>query len=274
MSSAINPASDLAGRFWENSRLDDCPIYDFHGHMHEMYGGYLPAGQPEQMLTTMQRAGIKSFIFCSHLALYSTEIGEKANVDPVRKYGAPLHAYMAVQSYNLDFERDKDFFESHSDVYAGFKFLQDYFHIPLDAPCHEPYWRYANDHKLLCLCHTWGKSRFDGLENVQAVAKKYPDAVIICGHSIHGEWDRAMDLVREYPNVYLELTAVLDDRGVLDRFVSRIGSDRILFGTDLPWFSTHHAIGCILDAEMADEDRHNIFHRNGERLLARFPWQK
>jgi len=55
--------------------------------------------------------------------------------------------------------------------------------------------------------------------------------------------------------------------GILDRFVREVGSDRILFGTDLPWFSTHHAIGAIIDAEMTDDDRHNIFHRNGEKIF-------
>lgn len=278
MSGKINPDSALAAGFWETGRLDDCPIYDFHGHMHEMSGGYLPAGQPAQMLETIERAGIRSFVFCSHLALYCAERGEQANLEPIRAYGNPpgrpmLHAYLGVQSYNLDFERDRRLLEQNADVYVGCKFLQDYFHVPLEHPMHTPYWEYLNAHGLLALCHTWGGSPYDGPRNVRAVAEKYTNVTLICGHSMHGAWDEAIRVARDCPNVYLELTAVLDnDRGVLDRFVREVGSDRILFGTDLPWFSTHHAVGCILDAEMTDDDRHNILHRNGERLLARFPW--
>ena len=61
----------------------------------------------------------------------------------------------------------------------------------------------------------------------------------------------------------------MDDRGVLERFVGELGSERILFGTDLPWFSTFYYIGAILDADITDDDRRNIFYRNGKKLLAR-----
>ena len=42
----------------------------------------------------------------------------------------------------------------------------------------------------------------------------------------------------------------------------------MLFGTDLPWFSPLHGIGCVLSAEITDEDRRNILYRNAEKLLA------
>ena len=64
--SYLNRDSALAQAFWEKGYVEDCPIYDFHGHMHENNGCYLPAGEPEQMLHTMRRAHIDSFIFCSH----------------------------------------------------------------------------------------------------------------------------------------------------------------------------------------------------------------
>jgi len=140
--------------------------------------------------------------------------------------------------------------------------------VPLEDPSLAPYWEFLNENHLLALCHTWGGSGYNGPANVRAVAERYPNVKIIMGHSCHSRWEDAIRLVKDFPNVYLELTAVLDDRGILDWFVREVGSERILFGTDLPWFSTHHAIGCIIDAEMTDEDRHNIFHRNGERIFA------
>ena len=265
----INKNSELAQRFWENGRLDDCPIYDFHGHLHEMYGGYLPIDTPEKQYASLVHSGVKSFVFCSHLSLYCAELGECMNLGPVKQFGRPLRAYLGVQSYNLDFERDRKLFEENPDVYVGFKFLVDYFHVPLDADCHRPYWEYLNEHHLLALCHTWGGSLFNGPANVQAVAERYPNVTLILGHSLHDQWDEAIRIAKAFPNVYLELTAVLDDRGILERFVREVGSERILFGTDLPWFSTFHGIGCVLVAEMTDDDRRNIFYRNGERILSR-----
>jgi predicted TIM-barrel fold metal-dependent hydrolase len=63
---------------------------------------------------------------------------------------------------------------------------------------------------------------------------------------------------------------VFDDRGVIEKFVSEAGSDRMLFGTDLPWFDPHHAVGVLLSAKISDDDRHNICHRNAENLLKPF----
>ena len=56
--------------------------------------------------------------------------------------------------------------------------------------------------------------------------------------------------------------------GMGEKFVHEAGSDRMLFGTDLPWFDPHQAVGVLLNADITDEDRHNICHRNAERLLA------
>jgi len=52
--------------------------------------------------------------------------------------------------------------------------------------------------------------------------------------------------------------------------VEGAGSEKMLYGTDLPWFDPHYVIGCILFARIDDEDRHNILHRNAERLLERW----
>jgi predicted TIM-barrel fold metal-dependent hydrolase len=102
------------------------------------------------------------------------------------------------------------------------------------------------------------------------MAQAYPRAKLLLGHSCHGEWDAAVQLAQDFANIYLELTAVFDDRGVLEKLVCEAGSDRLLFGTDLPWFDPHHAIGVLLSADISDDDRHNICHRNAERLLAPF----
>jgi len=63
---------------------------------------------------------------------------------------------------------------------------------------------------------------------------------------------------------------VLDDRGVIEKFVDRAGSEKIIFGTDTPWFNHHNYIGALLGAEISDDDRRNILYRNAEKLLAPF----
>jgi hypothetical protein len=98
--------------------------------------------------------------------------------------------------------------------------------------------------------------------------EKHPQVRFLMGHSCLAEWEEAAALATGFPHVYCELTAVFECRGALELFVERGASRRMLFGTDLPWFSPLHGIGCVLSAEITDEDRRNILHRNAQELLA------
>jgi predicted TIM-barrel fold metal-dependent hydrolase len=49
--------------------------------------------------------------------------------------------------------------------------------------------------------------------------------------------------------------------------VKRVGSERLLYGTDMPWFDEFQGVGGILAAEISDEDKRNILYKNAERIL-------
>lgn len=264
----MTSAETLREAFFRDGKVDDCPVYDLHGHMGPLCGACLPRSSPEAMLGSMDRAGVKMIVFCHHATLGVPDVGNRVNVDVVRRFPDRFRAYCGVNpNYPDDVKRDVERFDEFRDVFVGFKFLADYHQIPITDPRCAPAWEFANVNRLLVLSHTWGGSRFDGPDCVREVAGAYPDATILMGHSCHAEWEKAIGLVNEFSNVYLELTAVLDDRGVLEMFVREAGSDRIVFGTDTPWFNHHHYIGAVLAAEIDDEARRDILYRNAERLL-------
>jgi predicted TIM-barrel fold metal-dependent hydrolase len=208
-------------------------------------------------------------VFCHHDALFCPEIGNAANVEAVRKYPTRLRAYLGLlPHYPEQMARDLADFDRHRDVYVGLKFLAGYYQIPWDAPVFEPAWTFANERRLLVLAHTWAGSAFDGPAMARKIAPLYPHLQLLCGHSFYNDWDAAISIAKEFPTIHLELTAVLSVRGVLERFVAAGLAKRILFGTDLPWFDPHQGIGAILSADISDDDRHCILHRNAERLLA------
>jgi uncharacterized protein len=261
--------SPLAREFWEYGRSATCPVYDMHGHMGPIGSIYFPRGNPEQMIQTMDECGVKMLVFSHHMALFSPDISNRASIEAVRCFPDRLRAYCAINpNYPENIAADLATFEEHRDIYVGFKFLSDYHKVPVSDERYREAWEYADRQGLLLLMHTWGGSPYDGSAVLRRALEKYPNVRALLGHSCHGEWDAAVQLARDFPNVYLELTAVFDDRGAIEKFVDEAGSDRMLFGTDLPWFDPHHAIGVLLSAKISDEDRHNICHRNAERLLA------
>jgi hypothetical protein len=245
---------------------------NMHAHMFDAYGIFLPRKSPEAMLQAMDESNCVMSLFASHEALLNPSIGESKDIEVVRKYPGRFRAYHVVMSRYLDPKADLRRMEKHSNVFVGFKFHSTCYQVALADPRHDPYWQYAEDRGLLVLAHTWGHNDLCGPAEVEKILKKYPTVVFIAGHSFHDEWDAAPRLAKDYPNFYIELTAVLDNRGALDLFIEKAGSKQILFGTDLPWFSIHHGVGAVLSAEMSDEDRRNILYRNAARLLRRFHW--
>jgi predicted TIM-barrel fold metal-dependent hydrolase len=270
----INSGSQLAQQFWAEGKLRDCPVLIFHAHMHDAYGLFLPRKTPEGMLRSMDQTNTIMTFFCGHEALLIPSIGSQPDIVAVRKYPERFRSYYVVMARYLDPKADLKRMDENRDVFMGFKFHGDWFGVPITDPSQQPYWEYANEHHMLVLAHTWGKSPNDGPDQVAQILTKYPNVVIVGAHGFHDQWEAAPEIANSFPNYFFELTAVIDDRGPLDLFLERAknGSRQVLFGTDLPWFSIHHGIGGVLSVDMTDDDRRNIFYRNGLLLLTRYDW--
>ena len=102
------------------------------------------------------------------------------------------------------------------------------------------------------------------------VAQKYPHAKFFMGHSLYGDWEYARRVVKETPgNVWLELTAIPGERGIIEMLVEAVGSQRILHGTDMPWFDEFQGIGGVLSAKISEDDMRNILYRNADCILGK-----
>lgn len=74
-------------------------------------------------------------------------------------------------------------------------------------------------------------------------------------------------LIEQYPRVYVEISTYLADGGI-EAFVSRYGSERMLFGSGYPECYHGSAMLQLAHAEIADADKSAIASGNLERLLA------
>lgn len=260
--------SRLCEEFFDTGKAASCAVYDLHGHMGPFFGARLGSCDADSMVARMDRAGVRLLAFSHHGALLSPDAGNAAALDAVRRYPDRLRAYCGINpNYPALVERDLSEYDRNADAYLGLKFLSDYHRVPLTDDSYRPAWEFANDRGLVVLCHTWGGSGYDGPAQVRAAAGLYPRTSILMGHCCHGDWEQACAIANDFPHVYLDLCAVTDERGILEMFVRRCGSEKVVFGTDFPWFNHHYYIGSVLGADITDADRHNIFHRNAERLL-------
>lgn len=259
----------LAKQVWDTGRLD-CPIYDMHGHMGASVGIYFHRCQADTMAAHLRRIGVTHLVFSHSNALRGIMPNADA-VDICRQYPDLYRIYVSIIPQNAEtIKADLAQFDKWAPYAVGLKCLSDYHKVPLNDKRYDYALSFANERGLPVLCHTWGRSPFDGGKVVLEVVKRYPNVRFFLGHCIYGEWDMAERCVKESAgNVYLELTAIPGERDTIEDLVQRVGSERLLFGTDMPWFDEYQAVGGLLAAHITEDDKRNILYRNAERILGK-----
>jgi predicted TIM-barrel fold metal-dependent hydrolase len=257
----------LAEAYW-NKGAAGFPVYDMHGHMGSHYAIYFKRCQAPEMLAHLKRAGVKILAFSHHDALWGSLRNQQV-YEICRQYPETLRFYLAINPHFPEhIKEDLAKFESWRPLAIGLKLLSDYHRVPLSDPKYQYALDFANERGLPVLCHTWGGSQYNGGPVMLQAAQKYKQAKFFMGHSIFGDWEYARRCVLEsHGNVWLELTAIPGERGIIEKLVTMVGSQRLLFGTDLPWFDEFLAIGGVLAAKISEEDMKNILWRNAETIL-------
>jgi len=153
--------------------------------------------------------------------------------------------------------------------FKGIKLHPVFHDFPMPNPAYEIAWKFAGKQtpKTPILVHTWdakGTHPYD----FEAMAQKYPDVPLVFGHAGMPDFQSAIQVAKRNHNVYLDLCASGFHEGIVEYFVSEIGSRRILFGTDMGgWHSLLFGAGSTLYADIPEDDKMNILRNNALRLI-------
>ena len=260
-------SNSLAARFWEKGILEDCPVYDMHAHMGYHDSIYFKRCSPEAMVAHLRRIGVRRLVFSHDMALAGIMRNAEI-VEICKQFPDILRMYVSINPhFQENIKEDLAMFDKWQPYAIGLKFLADYHKVPVTDKAYEYAWKFADERGIPVLNHTWGTSPFNGGKVMYEATQKYPNAKTFLGHCIFGEWDYAARCVNESSNVYLELTAVPGERNRIEQLVSAVGSKKILFGTDLPWFDEYQAVGGVLAAKISDEEKRDILYRNAQEIF-------
>lgn len=121
----------------------------------------------------------------------------------------------------------------------------------------------ARQYRMVCSYHT----PFD--YPMQHMLECFPELAFVAAHP--GDRQKVFEqeeLFRRYPNLYLDLSGTgLFRFGLVRYLISKIGPEKILFGTDYPITNPRMYVQAIYGEELSEDDRALIFHGNAERLL-------
>ena len=120
---------------------------------------------------------------------------------------------------------------------------------------------FASEHKAIVQIH----ATVDDADHILPFADKYPDVTFIMAHLGGEAYANAIEFAK-HGNVYVDTSGINSSRNaVIEYTVERVGSERILFGTDT--YAAGFQRGRIDYALISDEDKVNILRDNALRLF-------
>lgn len=144
-----------------------------------------------------------------------------------------------------------------------------------DDARYRPAWEAARKWGLVVMAHSWDRAVDHPAQGLsfpdlyESYLRAYPEVRFIFGHG-GGRYNGFIScarLVAQFPNAYLDISGDGFMMGRLEYLVSQVGSKKILYGSDAPWFDPRLGIGEVLAADVTDEDRDNILGRNATSLF-------
>lgn len=246
------------------------PILDCHGHLgtHPDFPAY-KAGAGE-MLEVMDALNIERLAITSTLACFhDCPRGNEEVAEVIRKHGDRFLGYITVNPNPLGeaLEQLEKYAWMHNPPLI--KLHPDLHKYPVTGPNYLPVWDYANQTHAFLLVHTWDSDPNCGPLLFLDIARKFPRARILMGHSgvTWRGYQQAIDVARQAPNTFLDISGSQSHRTVLELCVAELGEERVLFGSDMPYLEAAVQLGRVLTARIPDGAKEAMLRHNFHRIL-------
>jgi len=161
-----------------------------------------------------------------------------------------------------------------SSGFAGLKIHPSIHGIPASDPSYEPAWRFADEHHLPILTHSWSVSDYNPVQRLstpgqfEPMIEKFPHVPFVLAHAGGRGSGRheAIRLACDYPNVFLDFAGDIFCYGLIESLVAAVPPEKILFGSDYPWIDPRCHLTRVLVAEIGADVKRKILRENALRV--------
>lgn len=249
------------------------PVWDVHAHFSGVTGK-TPEERADQLLAFADRLGVDRL--CLHMGMVwsqdpSPEDLERQNNDVLRALKhrpERLFGFVYLNPKHLE----KSLSELESCVADGPMIgVKLWVAQRCTAPELDPIVRRATELKAVVLQHAYLKSTGNlpgesTPDDLAALARRHPEATIICGHT-GAEWETGIRTLRACPNVYADLCGSDPTAGMAEMAVRELGAERVLYGSDCGGRSFASQLAKVTGADISLAARRLILGENLRRLL-------
>lgn len=244
-------------------------IFDAHTHTCDGWSmGSLYDGSSEGLHREMEMLGFSGMAVSAVCAISGVDF-ERANdslAADIRKPDNRLHAYVGI-----DIRHGKTLVgDVENYLKAGFRGGKLYtrWGVPYDDARYDAVLEMLNARKMPCLAHCWGGG---DVKTLAGAARKFPHINFIAAHTGSADLEVYLENARTLDNLYIDTAYSRGPRGLIEEVVKRIGSTKLLFGSDAALFSAAQQVGRVIAARISDDDRRNILGLNAARLFGVTP---
>ena len=112
--------------------------------------------------------------------------------------------------------------------------------------------------------------------NFAGVLEAFPELTVVLAHLGGTSWSQALEIAQAYPNAAFDCCEIIEWTGApnaptdaqLARLISDIGPERVMMGSDFPWYDLDHQVERIMDLPiLSREEKEAMMGANGIRIL-------
>jgi uncharacterized protein len=247
-------------------------IVDAHVHIGSPGTFFVPEAGPEHLLAMMDMLSIcVGIIACDHVLLYE---GARASHAPLRE----VHERSQGRLFCLGIFDPRNADASLAALeqaarwpgFAGVKIHPSLHRVWADDPIYEKAWRFAADHDLPILTHSWSVSDtnpaqvYSTPERFERHVRRFPQVRLVLAHAggRGSGRDEAIRMVKEHPNVFLDFAGDVFCNRLIETLVESVPPEKVLFGSDFPWIDPRANLSRVLLADIGDEAKRKILSDN------------
>ena len=104
----------------------------------------------------------------------------------------------------------------------------------------------------------------------------FPGLTFVLAHMGGGTWQQALEIAQTYPNAFFDCCEIIQWTGGPDaptdrqlaQLIKEIGPDRVMMGSDFPWYDLDHNVDRIMELPvLSKEEKEGMLGANAERIL-------
>jgi predicted TIM-barrel fold metal-dependent hydrolase len=237
------------------------PTFDACVALGRRYDRYVREDTAEGTLAVMDKAGVeKALVYSPHAIDFDAEEGNALLMEQIQGQSRLVPQFVANASYD-----NMDTFGSmlHELSVRSVRMAPAKHRYPFRDWVVGSWMEWLASEKL----PLWLDAlQFDPVD-LHDTAKAFPETTIVLSEVHYSNIGWALPLLKELPNVYIELSRFLIPDGV-NILIDAIGADRVMFGSRFPDSPMAPMLYSLHRSSLSDDELRAICSGNIERLLA------